>query len=174
MVDVILEREFDPAMSPEDFTAMAMASADCMSLYRVDWQESLLARVGDRLLCRFRAPDIESVRMLVRDYQARSRVAWSGTVHDTGRELPANVVVERRFEQPASFEELQAREDAGAWCLEQRQVTFLRTFFSGDQRRMICLYHAPDAESVRQAQQQAQMPVERAWACSRYDLSSFV
>jgi len=29
---------------------------------------------------------------------------------------------------------------------------------------MICLYHAPDAESVRLAQRQAGMPLERVWA----------
>ena len=29
---------------------------------------------------------------------------------------------------------------------------------------MLCLYEAPDAESVRQAQREAGVPFERAWA----------
>ena len=169
MEHVILEREFDPALSPDDFLAMAMDSADCLDTYRVSWCESFLAQEGNRLLCRFQSPDIESVRMVVRDTQARAKVAWSGTIHDTGRGAEANVVVARRFDAPVTVEELQAREDASAWCLEQHQVTFLRTFFSADRKRMICLYQAPDAESVRLAQRQAGMPVETVWPCRHYN-----
>jgi len=29
---------------------------------------------------------------------------------------------------------------------------------------MICMYHAPDAESVRLAQRQAGMPIDDVWA----------
>jgi hypothetical protein len=169
MEHVILEREFDPPLSPDDFLAMAMDAAGCLDTYRVTWCESLLALKGNRLLCRFQAPDIESVRMVVRDTQASAKVAWSGTVHDTGRAGKASVVVARRFDGPITLEELQAREDAHAWCLEQHQVTFLRTFFSADRKRMICLYQAPDAESVRLAQRQAGMPVENVWPCQPYD-----
>jgi uncharacterized protein DUF4242 len=46
-------------------------------------------------------------------------------------------------------------------------VTFLRTFFSRDRKRMLCLYEAPDAESVRVAEGKAGVPFERAWACER-------
>lgn len=173
MEHVIMEREFNPALSPDDFMAMAMDAADCLSLYRVTWCESFLARDGNRLLCRFQARDIESVRMVVRDSQATSKVAWSGTVHDTGRAGEANVVVARRFDEPVTVEELQAREDAAAWCLEQHQVTFLRTFFSADKKRMICLYRAPDAESVRLAQRQASMPVEKVWPCLPFNQENF-
>jgi Nickel responsive protein SCO4226-like len=42
-------------------------------------------------------------------------------------------------------------------------VRFLRTYFSADRRRMLCVYDAPDAESVRAAQQTIAMPVERVW-----------
>ena len=74
------------------------------------------------------------------------------------------VVVERSFAEPVAFEEIQAVEDRGAWCLEAHGVRFLRTFFSRDRRRMICLYEAPDAESVRLAEEKAGVPFERAWA----------
>jgi hypothetical protein len=58
------------------------------------------------------------------------------------------------------FADIQAIEAAGAWCLEAHRVTFVRTLFATDRRRMLCLYHAPDAESVRLAQRQANMPME--------------
>ena len=115
MNHIILEREFEPRLSPEDFAQLAMDSVDCLSLYRVTWQESLLAMDGSRLVCHFEAPDTESVRQVARDPRARTRVAWAGTIHDTGREEPATVVVARRFEEPTTVEAMQAIEDAGAW-----------------------------------------------------------
>jgi hypothetical protein len=46
-------------------------------------------------------------------------------------------------------------------------VKFARTFFSADRRRMVCLYQAPDAESVRLAQREAAMPLDAVWAFER-------
>lgn len=123
---------------------------------------------GHRLACCFRAPDAESVRQISRDDAAKDKRVWPGSFHDTGREGPANVVVARSFDAPVLLEDVQAIEDAGAWCLELHKVTFLRTYFSLDHRRMLCLYRAPDAESVRLAQQQAGMPFDRVWACRNY------
>ncbi|HEX4998743.1 MAG TPA: nickel-binding protein [Terriglobia bacterium] len=75
------------------------------------------------------------------------------------------VLVERRFEEPVLFEEIQALENAGAWCLDAHRVRYMKTFFSRDRRRMLCLYEAPDAESVRLAETKARVPFERAWSC---------
>jgi hypothetical protein len=77
------------------------------------------------------------------------------------------VIVERSFAEPVAFEELQAREDRGAWCLEAHRVRFHRTYFSTDRRRMLCLYCAPDAEAVRLAQHKAGMPVEHVWSAQQ-------
>ncbi len=73
------------------------------------------------------------------------------------------VLVERSFPQPVAFEEIQAIEDRGAWCLEAHRVRFLRSYFSRDGRRMLCLYEAPDAESVRLARAKAGIPFDTAW-----------
>jgi hypothetical protein len=65
------------------------------------------------------------------------------------------------------IETIQALEDAGQGCLDLHRVRFVRTYFSRDRKRMICLYEAPDAESVRIAQREAQMPVDRVWSFRR-------
>ena len=75
----------------------------------------------------------------------------------------ARIMVERLFDESRSFEDLQAQEDAFAWCAEQHQVKFLRSYFSKDRKRMICEYEAPDAEAVRKLQRTASMPFERIW-----------
>ncbi len=73
------------------------------------------------------------------------------------------VVVERSFSAPVSFDDVQALEDRGAWCLEAHAVRSLRSYFSRDRRRMICLYEAPDVESVRFANRQAGLPFDLVW-----------
>ena len=78
------------------------------------------------------------------------------------------VVVERFFEEPTSFEEVQARELRIAWCLERHRVRFLRSFFSRDARHMACIYEAPDAESVRATQKQGDLPFEQIWSAELF------
>jgi hypothetical protein len=74
------------------------------------------------------------------------------------------VVVERSFETPRAYEELDAAEAAVSWCLEQHRVRALRSFLSRDRRRMVCIYDAPDAEAVRRTQDEGGLPYERIWA----------
>lgn len=172
MPELILEREFAQPLRAATVSAAGaeLEGEDCLQLHRVEWMGSLLSTDGRRMVCRFRAPDAESVRIALRAVGvADMRCLWPGTLHERpglteAERASANVLVRRRFAQPVSVEQIQALEDAGAWCLEARRVKFIRTYFSTDGKRMICLYRAPDAESVRQAQHQAKMPVEDVWA----------
>lgn len=168
MSNVLVERDFDPPLTVEQVETMAAASISCMDLYQVNWQRSFLAADGTHLLCHFLAPDLEAVRVLLRQTDSPPYRAWSGSLHQAPEdemEKEINVVVERHFEEAASFDDLQALEDTAADCLNLHRVQFVRTYFSTDKKRMICLYHAPDAESVRIAQHQAGMPVTKVWAC---------
>jgi hypothetical protein len=70
------------------------------------------------------------------------------------------VLVERSFPEPVAVEDIRGR---GASCLEVHRVRFLSSYFSRDRRRMMCLFEAPDADSVRLAQEKAGVPFEAAW-----------
>jgi hypothetical protein len=166
---MFLERMLDPPMSRQDFLGMATASADCFGMHRVAWHRSLLSTDGRKLVCWFSAADLESVRIALRQVNADMRRLWPGSVHDapglTKDDIrSANILVERSFEDSVELQDIQNIEDAGGWCLETRNVRFIRTYFSNDRKRMICLYEAPDAESVRQAQREAGVPFDEAWA----------
>jgi len=168
MTEMFLEREFDPPLTRARVWEMVGESAQCFGMYRVNWCGSMLSGDGRRLFCHFAAVDAESVRTALRQSGGYSGRLWRGTVHeapglagvDPGH---SNVVVTRAWDEPVTLDAIQAIEDAGAWCLEAHEVTFVRTFFAADRKRMACLYRAPDAESVRLAQAQAGMPVERVW-----------
>lgn len=169
MSDFVLERSFDEPLTQADVEAMAAESGRCFDLYRVAWHQSLLSADGSDLVCWFDAPDAESGRGALRQAGADISRLWPGTVHDAPDPgapgmADANVLVTRSFDEPVRIEDVQALEDAGGGCLETHRVKFVRSFFSLDRKRMICLYQAPDAESVRSAQRQAGMPVDRVWA----------
>jgi len=148
---------------------MALEAGHCFEMHKVRWQCSFLSMDGHKMVCWFSAPDMESARIAMRQSDIDMRVLWRGNVQDkpglTQSELAAaNVLVERRCDEPVTLQQIQDIEDAGIWCLETRDVSFVRTFFSVDRKRMICLYRAPDAESVRLAQRQARVPFDNAWA----------
>lgn len=173
MADILVERRWQQPMTNAGMQALFKRSADCLPIHRVDWQCSLLSADGCALTCHFVAPDAESVRLALRHAGSNPDSAWLGTVHDApgvaGDSLTeANVLVSRRFDEPAVLADIQAIEDGASACLETHRVRFIRTYFSIDRRRMLCLYQAPDAESVRIAQREARMPVEKVWAFRRY------
>jgi hypothetical protein len=64
------------------------------------------------------------------------------------------------------MDEIQALRDRAAWCLEQNRVRYLQGYFSSDRTRMICIYEAPDAESVRRINLQSGLPFDRIWTAS--------
>lgn len=174
MTEVFVERHWDEPRTEADLQNMLANTAGCLETHRCQWRGSLLSADARDLFCHFTGPDAESVRLAMRDGGTVIGRVWSGTVHDapgfTGKELDsANVLVARRFEEPADLDSLQALEDAGSGCLDLHRVRFVRTLFSRDRKRMICLYAAPDAESVRLAQREAKMPVERVWSFRRFN-----
>jgi Nickel responsive protein SCO4226-like len=173
MTDIIVERHWEPPITAADIQTMLETTGGCLATHRCDWHGSLLSADGANLFCHFTAPDAESVRLALHESGSPRGSVWPGTVHDapdfTDEALAqANVLVGRRFDEPAVLTEVQAIEDAGAGCLQTHRVRFVRTYFSRDRRRMMCLYLAPDAESVRIAQREAGMPVESVWAIHQF------
>jgi hypothetical protein len=162
--DAILERVFDEPQTVDDVLNLSRSGASCFAIHKVAWHGSCLATDGRTMVCRFSAADLESVRLALRTAGADARRLWAGTVHEGPRQARPNVLVERTFPVPVRLEDVQALEDAAAWCLEAHRVTFARTFFALDRKRMLCFYEAPDAEAVRLAQREAAMPVDAVWA----------
>lgn len=181
MVPVVSERRVEPPLQITDVPAIAAEAAWCMEQYRVSHVTSLLSLDGHRLVCLFNAPDADAVRNVLRQLGAAIERAWTASIHGppshpvtaplaAGTE--GRVVIERSFAQPVEFADIQSIEHRSAWCLEQHHVRPLRSYFSTQRRRMICVYAARDSESVRVAQTQAGLPFERVWTASVYEALS--
>lgn len=80
----------------------------------------------------------------------------------------AYVIVERTFEEPMELD-IGALVGKTAWCREMHNIRYLRGYFSSDMKRMLCVYEAPDAESVRIANRQMGMPFERVWTATHHE-----
>ena len=172
MTHLILERAFDPPRSLADVHEGIRGSGWCFDLYQVAWQGSFLSADGRTMVCSFVAPDVESARVALRKTGADTRRLWAASVHDAPSPGNPNVIVERSFSAPDTFERLKAIVDTKAWCLEQHRVNWARSFLSTDGRRMLCFYGAPDAESVRLAQREAELPVDTVWGFQRIGLDT--
>jgi hypothetical protein len=166
MADVFVERMFHSPIGGHGVHGAARVDA-CLASHRVRWLDSLLADDGRRMLCWFTAPDAESVRIALRQARLAVDALWSGTVHgvqeaDAGQ--VANVAGELTFTEPLGPQQLQAFHVAGDACEGAGAARFVRAFLSLDRRRLICLYHARDAASVRMARREVPRPFDVTWS----------
>jgi hypothetical protein len=80
-----------------------------------------------------------------------------------------HVIVERTFETPVDRAAIETTLARGGWCLGAHGVRFLGGYLSADGRRLLCVYDAPDAESVRLANEAMRAPVDRVWSAARHE-----
>ena len=73
------------------------------------------------------------------------------------------VIVERSFDTPQTEADMAAVANRERDCLGIYRVTWRRSLLSEDRRHMLCEYDAPDAESVRRVQRQAEAQFDRVW-----------
>lgn len=173
MGTVVIERTFAAGYRVDDALAATASQAWCLRLHRVVSLRHYLATDGSRMVCIFGAPDAEALRraMQVAGIPHPPHL-WSATVHGVepsaaawgGTRHRSLVVVERSLSQPTTFDAVQALEDAAPRCFEQRDVKPVVSYFAFDHQRMLCLYDAPDAESVRMANRLAGLPFDVAWS----------
>ena len=77
-----------------------------------------------------------------------------------------HVIVERDFDEPMDAAQIAAMKMDSMSCLDAHRVRHLESFLSADGRRMICHFHAPDAESVRLVFRQLNSPAARIWTAT--------
>jgi hypothetical protein len=76
------------------------------------------------------------------------------------------IVVERILDRPLTVEGLRELSEQSRWCLDQHRVDIRSTFLALTGERTVCVYAAPDAESVRAVNRQVGVPLVRLWTAS--------
>jgi Nickel responsive protein SCO4226-like len=169
MATVIAERQFEQPQNVEQTRAIVTGEGQTLERLGVRTLRHYIAADELRAVSVFDAPDIHAVL----DTLQPCRV-WPATLHLIGSHdlemsdgrAQSVVVVERSLAAPATFDQLQALEDAGRGCFEMRNVKPVMSYFSFDRLRLLCIYAAPDAESVRRSNRLAEMPFDRAWTAA--------
>jgi len=167
--DVFYLRSIEPPVGPPDVLAMAEGAGGCFNLYKVEWLKSFLSRDGSRMLCWYQSPDAESARLALRQLGSDMNAVWPGitTPEDFEQALQlddANVLVELYFDEPV--ERNLANALASSSSLPDADITWIAGIQSTDELKLICLFKATDAQSVRLAFEQLELPLAAVWECS--------
>jgi hypothetical protein len=169
MSDVLYIRPIDPPATTADVQAMAREAGSCFDLHRVDWIQSCLARDGTRMMCWYRAPDAESVRIALRQLGA-----------DLAGVHPISILDDRRSEDPGGcFEGFVAEwapnstsastsmaDTARGAGSERHPVHLLQAFVSEQTGCVIGVYQAADREALVTCLESVGIPPEALWPCT--------
>ena len=82
------------------------------------------------------------------------------------------VLVERIFPEPVDLADIKAAVKRNRGCMDLHRVRYLRGYLSSDRLRMVCLFEAPDAESVRLVNDRVGMPYERIWTARTHGVAN--
>jgi hypothetical protein len=164
---VVVERSWTVELTRAELDARVQAAAGCSERQRVRLRYSLLARGGLRAVCVYDPPDAESVRAVQHSAALPYDRIWSARQlnHEHAPPNPRyeTVLVEREFAAPVTPEQAEAASRAAHDCYERNRSTATESLLALDGMRMFCLFRAPDAESVRNANLQWNAPFTRTW-----------
>jgi hypothetical protein len=171
MSTVVVERTFPVPVAFEDIQAIEDGGAGCLEAHGVRFLRTYLSRDRRRMICLYDAADAESVRLAERGAGVPFERAWTAhPVRHPGPEPDGDtVVVERDLPEPLDEAAVRAGAAEGAWCLEQHGCRIVWSYLSTASGRCVCVFSAPDAESVRITQRVIGMPVEAAWPASVHE-----
>jgi hypothetical protein len=156
MSDVSYLRPMIPPIGPEDVGQMARHAGSCFNIHRVDWVQSNLAVDGGRMLCWYRAPDAESVRIALRQLGSDMSAVWAAAVVGNGggraQGSPDDeTVAEFAFRGLGDAERQRAIHVAISAALEGQALSIARTFASTDGARFVCIVRDHDEAAVKEA-----------------------
>ena len=167
MTDVLVTRVARDAHVRLESAGLACEDGKCFELHRVRWAESLLSEDGRREICRFVAPDAESVRMALRKLDGEISSVWAGTTYDAGSAAHPNIVIERDLASPLPADPATALAMLRAESLDAHGVELATAMISLDRLHVVCAGEAPSAEAARLAREHGRDRHTRIWRCRR-------
>jgi len=168
---VLVERSFAEPVAFEDIQAIEVRGAWCLEAYGVRFLKTYFSRDRRRMICLYKAKDAESVRLAQKKAGVPFVEAWAARTirHQAVEPAAETVVVERVFPEPVDDEALRSAAASAAWCMQTWGARIEWSYLAPDGRRCLCIFAAPDAESVRRAQKQSGLPFESVWPATVHE-----
>lgn len=165
LVDVFVQRRYAEAEPQDGDRPDSARLQPCLDLHGIQRERSYLARDGQRILCHFRAPDAESLRVALRvagiDYDA----LWTGAVSHLPGATELVLVVERHFESPLSSEQERTCRATTARRLLDLGAEPARVLISRCRTHLLWLCRAATAEIVQAAETELTPEGFEVWGC---------
>jgi hypothetical protein len=118
------------------------------------------------------ARESQDWRRLANCVDARFDV-WPAVERLAGWSWPSDggeiVISERHAPWPVAESILQTLDERCAWCFDANNVTMVQALSSFDRHRLVSIYHAPDAESLRRIERGLRFPSEHVWTAAAPD-----
>jgi hypothetical protein len=168
MTLIVVERAFDAARSFEEVQDKERGAAWCFEKQRVRRVRALFARDGLRMIGMYEAPDMEAMRTTQRTAGLPIERAWAATPIVDAVAEPATghvlAIVQRTVPSAITLEQIRHLTTDPTGCGRRLGVAHVGAFVSLDLSRMICVFHAPDLESVRVGNRQMGLPADAVWS----------
>jgi cyclohexanone monooxygenase len=151
-----------------------LARHACLDLHRVQWLRSYLATNGVQMLCWYRAPDAESVRLVLRQQGSAGAAVWPAEDSGAADTEPLDVArdcvaVELHVETPPDPEVVASTRAAIVAALEAAGHMCWRVFASRKGARLVCLVDGEDETAVTACLRSAGMTPSNVWRCVELD-----
>jgi len=172
MSDVFYLRSIAPPITPADVNEMARHAGGCFNLHKVDWIRSFLATDGGRMLCWYRAPDTESVRVALRQLGSDMSGVWTGTVRmgisqdDLPVEAASRVAVEFVFVDALKRDALESARNRIDEALRAQGLHVELTITSTNRAHLVYVIREHDAAAVAQVMRQTDANPDSIWPCA--------
>jgi len=154
LVDVFVQRSFNATDACELEGPDGPRAEPCLSLHGIVREKSYLARDGKRILCHFRSPDAESLRLALRGCGVSYDALWAGMVRIVPRAAKWVLVVERVFERPISEEREREFRAKTARCLQDLGVEPAGVLLSRCRKHLLWLCRARTTDAITAAELQ--------------------
>jgi len=163
-----------PLIPPVDQDGMRrLVRLACLDLYRIEWRRSYLAADGTQMLCWYRSPDAETVRLILRQQGTPGASVWPiesiGPADERLDETRDRLALEFDLESARGHDEPAAVSHAVARALETAGAAFARLFRPVRGARLFCIIDAEAETRVIACLRAAGRAPTAAWRCVELD-----
>ncbi len=168
----VLERTFLPALSApvayDRWMQVNHALDGCLEARQAHWLHSLVSVNGDRSLCLFKVPYVETVRESCRQARMPFQRVWQAELWLA--EEPQNfsqgtslIVAEVSYDPPITGTIYEATKQQAKGCLDELNIQSAFSIIALDGTHSACIFSATSAEAVRSLYRKVGIPFERVW-----------
>lgn len=174
MNTVIVERHHASPLDPSSLRALEERVSERAAADAVRLRYAALARDGHRVASVYDARELEAVRRayveagIAFDRMWRALILAGEGVSALGQRRE-RVFVQRTLPPKTTLDEYGALSAGAADCMLRHRARLLEAYLSIDGTCGLCHFEGIDAESVRLANVESQLPYDHAWTADFFD-----